>query len=213
MLFAGVALGMQIQQRQARRDAPPPKKAGGGTVAPAPFTDGLPPLNYNPEVDKVIGSVNGKSPHMTGWKNGHKQYDTAVEKLVLFGDGRTAVGEGIQGGALLGKDGKPSFTFSAQRATMNLDTKNLDVEGEVFVQSADKKNQTSFTTRDMHWNAAAERLECPNPVQVTQEGVVFRARRMTVDTRLKKLLMEGDIYLVADADKVKQAVDSRKGGH
>ncbi|HOQ29708.1 MAG TPA: LPS export ABC transporter periplasmic protein LptC, partial [Armatimonadota bacterium] len=108
-------------------------------------------------------------------------------------------------------DGKPVAAFTAERAIMHMQTKDLDVEGQVLVESLDREEKVVFSTRNMHWSARDERLTCPNPVEVTQPGVLLRGSSMVADARLRKLSLDGGVYLEADAEKVEKGLGVSDG--
>lgn len=217
VLMGATALGMEIQQRLAHLPAPPTKAR---PVAPAPVTGeerkGLTPFPV-PKGGMEVAAKNGKAPTMDGWMNGTKQYQLTAQRLVLTPGQRSTVAETISGVGVAGANGKPTIRFTAERAIMNTDTRDLEVQGHVRVESLDPKRHVVFETDGMRWLAREERLECSNPVQVEQEGVLLRARRMTADIRLKKLTLDQSIYLEAEADQVKKTLGvteqgGRKGG-
>ena len=211
VLMSATTLGMEVQQRMARppdHTAKPPAKA-----APDPGEErqGLAPLPLA-EGDKEIVASGGKSPQMQGWMNGRKQYDLKVNRLIITPNERQTIGEGIQGGVMMGKDGNPTFRFTAERVIMNTETRDLEAQGHVRVESADPKRRVVFETNGMNWIAREEKLVCSNPVQVVQDGVFARARRMTADVRLRKLAFDKDIYIEADAETVKKGMGLTENG-
>lgn len=220
LLMGAGALFLEIDQRRSAGPAGTPTPPAANSVAPlppAPADEGkLAPFPVPPDGKEILGKGNDL-PRMQGIRGGRKQYELTAQRLVLTRGDRQTIAEGIRGAVLLGADGKPSLRFTAERAIMDTETKDLKVEGVVRVESLDPKNKVVFETRDMEWRAREERLICPNPVEVRQPGAVLRGSRMTADVRLKRLALEGGIYLEADAEKVQRTLGiaggaSPKGG-
>ncbi|NLC56838.1 MAG: LPS export ABC transporter periplasmic protein LptC [Armatimonadetes bacterium] len=222
LLMGAGALLLELDQR---RSAGPT-----GEPAPAPTDTTLAPLPPTVTVDgkivpypvppdgKEIRGKGGELPRMQGIQDGRKLYELSAERLILTQGDRLNGAEGSRGAGVFGKDGKPSLRFTAERAIMDTATKDLKIEGAVHVESLDPNNKVTFETRDMEWKAREEQLICPNPVEVTQPGAVLRGSRMTADVRLKKLHLEGGIYLEADVERVQKtlgvgnAAGAAKGG-
>lgn len=201
LLMAGAALGLEIEQRLSRSGNEAP-----GTPAPMAGEEKIQPLPLQPGDKEVLGKE-GDPIRMDGFANGRKQYDFTLKRLVLTQGDQKVTGEGARG-EILGPDGKASIRFIAERATMDTITKDLSVEGQVRVESVDPNNPVAFETRDMQWLARQEQIVCPNPVEVAQPGVALRANTMTADVKLKKLKVEGGIFIEADVAAVERNLNA-----
>lgn len=213
VLMSGAALGLEVQQRLASAPKPsPPSPPANATQPLHPTTtpDGeILPLPVPEDGKEILGK--GKDLiRIQGVHSGRKQYELTAQRLVLTRDESKTAVEGIRG-TLIGNDGKPAAAFTADRAVMHMQSKDLDVEGQVHVESLDREDKVIFSTRNMHWSARDERLTCPNPVEVTQPGVLLRGSSMVADARLRKLSLDGGVYLEADAEKVEKGLGMSDG--
>ena len=163
VLMSGAALGLEVQQRLASAPKPSPPANATAPLPPATTPDGeLLPLPVPEDGKEILGK--GKDLiRIQGVHSGRKQYELTAQRLVLTRDESKTAVEGIRG-TLIGNDGKPVAAFTAERAIMHMQTKDLDVEGQVLVESLDREEKVVFSTRNMHWSARDERLTCPNPV-------------------------------------------------
>ncbi len=73
---------------------------------------------------------------------------------------------------------------TANRATVDLKTKDVRLEGEVFARS----NQgTELRTEALRWLAASRRLQTDQPVVVSRGGMVSRGRGLEAETDLEQV--------------------------
>ena len=163
VLMSGAALGLEVQQRLASAPKPsPPSPPANATQPLHPTTtpDGeILPLPVPEDGKEILGK--GKDLiRIQGVHSGRKQYELTAQRLVLTRDESKTAVEGIRG-TLIGNDGKPAAAFTADRAVMHMQSKDLDVEGQVHVESLDREDKVIFSTRNMHWSARDERLTCP----------------------------------------------------
>jgi len=73
---------------------------------------------------------------------------------------------------------------TANRATVDLKTKDVRLEGEVFARS---DQGTELRTEALRWLAASRRLQTDQPVMVSRGGMVSRGRGLEAETDLEQV--------------------------
>lgn len=77
-----------------------------------------------------------------------------------------------------------TLTCTASRATVDLHTKDIRLEGEVVARSA---QGTELKTEALNWIAASRRLQTDQPVMVSRGGLVSRGRGLEAETGLERV--------------------------
>jgi len=80
--------------------------------------------------------------------------------------------------------GEGQLRCTANRATVDLATKNVRLEGEVFGRS---DQGVEIRTESVRWLAASRRLQTDQPVTVSRGGMVSRGRGLEADTDLEQV--------------------------
>jgi LPS export ABC transporter protein LptC len=76
------------------------------------------------------------------------------------------------------------LTCTANRATVNLTTKDVRMEGGVVARS---DQGTELRTEALRWLAASRRLKTDQPVTVSRGGLVSRGRGLEAETDLEQV--------------------------
>ncbi len=76
------------------------------------------------------------------------------------------------------------LTCTASRATVDLKSKDVRLEGGVVARS---DQGTELRTEDLRWLAASRRVQTDRPVTVSRRGLVSRGRGLEADTDLEQV--------------------------
>lgn len=76
------------------------------------------------------------------------------------------------------------LTCTANRATVDLRTKNVRLEGGIVARS---DQGTELRTDELRWLAASRRLQTDRPVTVSRGGLVSRGRGLEAETDLEQV--------------------------
>lgn len=76
------------------------------------------------------------------------------------------------------------LTCTANRATVDLQTKDVRMEGEVIARS---DQGTELRTEELRWLAASRRVQTDRPVTVTRGALVSRGRGLEAETDLEQV--------------------------
>lgn len=80
--------------------------------------------------------------------------------------------------------GQGQLTCTANRATVDTQTKDVRLEGEVIARS---DQGTELRTEELRWLAASRRVQTDRPVVLTRGGLVSRGRGLEAETDLEQV--------------------------
>lgn len=123
--------------------------------------------------------------HIMETRDGSKLWEIRANQVeVDERDGRTVLTRGVEPIriAFFSNDGKA--TCEADRATLDLKTKNVNLEGNIVARS---DQGVELKTEQLRWVAASRRLETDRPVTITRGTLVSRGRGMEAETDLERV--------------------------
>lgn len=137
----------------------------------------LPPGKAPSDLGLEVAGVNG----LIIRANGKKQWELTAKKITVSKH-RDLIEVKDLSRAIYYRNEKPLLTFSAKRLRFNLETRNLEITGQVSVQSI---HGLMMTTSLVRWDAAHRKLVCPR-------GVEARVKRLAFKTNLVILTPDSD---------------------
>ncbi|MGE5575833.1 MAG: LPS export ABC transporter periplasmic protein LptC [Syntrophothermus sp.] len=151
-------------------------------------------------------SVEGTQPglefggtKLVGRHKGEKQWELVAERIGLPEAGKLVRVKGIRDSVVY-KDGKPFLHLSADEAVYQMETEGFTLKGRIQVRTTDGDR---LKADELRWDGAAERLVSQGPVALSLNGAGVTAGRLVVDTRDEKLILQGDVLIARDKERIR----------
>jgi len=123
--------------------------------------------------------------HMMETRDGSKLWEIRADLVeVDERDGLTVLTRGSEPIRIAFFSSRGMATCEADRATLDLKTKNVNLEGGVVARS---DQGVELKTERLRWIAASRRLETDQPVTITRGTLVSRGQGMEAETDLERV--------------------------
>ena len=145
--------------------------ASGGTPLPPGTTDGP---------DVTLRQI-----HMIETREGSMLWEIRADRAEVHErEGYTVLSRGVRPVEVMLYSTQGQLTCTANRATLDLKTKDVRLEGGVVGRS---DQGTELKTETLKWIAASRRLQTDQAVTVSRGGVLTRGRGMEAETGLERV--------------------------
>ena len=125
--------------------------------------------------------------HQTATRNGIKEWRLDAESAQFFNKSRQLVLNTID--MVFFMDNRREVMLSAEKGSVAIGSKDVQVEGNVVVKS----DQARLETKRLHYNHEQRLLEGTEPVEVTGKAFYLEADTMTYDLNTNRSVLEGNV--------------------
>ncbi len=147
-----------------------------------------------------------KNLHLSGYKNGKKQWQIKAGKTRVSADQRNTIFETIEEGVFYSREkGHEEIYFSATEAFYDSLLKTLKIEGDIVIRS---KDGTELRVDKLEWDGMKERLTSPGKVTLSFSKGNFVGARLTADVKLEQVDISGGVsgMLLVEGKRVEEVV-------
>jgi LPS export ABC transporter protein LptC len=154
---------------------------------------GLLGAGFLPEASAMEpGRPNGGSPglvlrqvHMIETRDGSKLWEIRADQVAVDErEGLTVLSRGADPIRIAFYSSQGKSTCEANRATLDLKTKDVSLEGGVVARS---EQGMELKTERLRWMAASRRLQTDQPVTITRGTLISRGQGMEAETDLERV--------------------------
>jgi LPS export ABC transporter protein LptC len=129
--------------------------------------------------------------HMIETREGAKLWEVWADRADVHDrDGYTILSRERRPVEVMLYSSQGQLTCTANRATVDLQTKDVRLEGGVIARS---DQGTELRTEELRWLAASRRVQTDRPVVVSRGGLVSHGRGLEADTGLEQVRIFQDI--------------------
>ena len=133
----------------------------------------------------VSPSISLRQVHMIETRDGSKLWEVRADQVeVNEREGFTVLTRVVRPIQIAFYSSQGQATCVADRATLDLTTKDVRLEGGVVARS---EQGMELKTEQLRWNAASRRLQTDEAVTITRGGLVSRGRGLEAETDLERV--------------------------
>jgi len=130
-------------------------------------------------------SISLRQVHMIETRDGSKLWEVRADQVeVNEREGFTVLTRVVRPIQIAFYSSQGQATCVADRATLDLTTKDVRLEGGVVARS---EQGMELKTEQLRWNAASRRLQTDEAVTITRGGLVSRGRGLEAETDLERV--------------------------
>jgi LPS export ABC transporter protein LptC len=130
-------------------------------------------------------SISLRQVHMIETRDGSKLWEVRADQVeVNEREGFTVLTRVMRPIQIAFYSSQGQATCVADRATLDLTTKDVRLEGGVVARS---EQGMELKTEQLRWNAASRRLQTDEAVTITRGGLVSRGRGLEAETDLERV--------------------------
>ena len=130
-------------------------------------------------------SISLQQVHMIETRDGMKLWEVRADQVeVNEREGFTVLTRVVRPIQIAFYSSQGQATCVADRATLDLTTKDVRLEGGVVARS---EQGMELKTEQLRWNAASRRLQTDEAVTITRGGLVSRGRGLEAETDLERV--------------------------
>ena len=130
-------------------------------------------------------SISLRQVHMIETRDGSKLWEVRADQVeVNEREGFTVLTRVMRPIQIAFYSSQGQATCVADRATLDLTTKDVRLEGGVVARS---EQGMELKTEQLRWNAASRRLQTDDAVTITRGGLVSRGRGLEAETDLERV--------------------------
>lgn len=130
-------------------------------------------------------SISLRQVHMIETRDGSKLWEVRADQVeVNEREGFTVLTRVVRPIQIAFYSSQGQATCVADRATLDLTTKDVRLEGGVIARS---EQGMELKTEQLRWNAASRRLQTDEAVTITRGGLVSRGRGLEAETDLERV--------------------------
>jgi LPS export ABC transporter protein LptC len=154
-------------------------------------------LPKKPPANPAVPSINLQRTKLVGWDNHKKTWIIEAKRIWQSPEGNIIYFENISKGTIFSIEDREA-RFKAAWARWEKPWATLHIGGGLQVTVDDHV----FTTSDVTMRYNKQEISCEHPVSLIGPEVRISAQKMKLDLAQEEVLLEGDVVLAQDQDRV-----------